>query len=206
MARPVAAMHSAEHHNGCDVPLYCPGNILDVVQSARLEKDSKYFVDQPTSKPLAQVLSAFEALPKNPTRDQVKAFVDANFLPAGTEIAPANLTDYQEHPGFLSRIKDENLRRFAHAKDAICRDCVSSALPARHPFVVPGGRFREFYYWDSYFTMEGLLIRGMNQTVKGMIENAMDYVNAYGFVPNGARIYFLNRSQPPFLAQMVRLY
>lgn len=27
-----------------------------------------------------------------------------------------------------------------------------------------------------------------------------------GFVPNGARIYYLNRSQPPLLAQMVRLY
>ncbi|KAI9598866.1 glycoside hydrolase [Syncephalis fuscata] len=210
---------SAEHHNGCDVPLYCPGKILDVVQSAHLEKDSKYFVDQPTSKPLAQVLSAFDALPEKPTKEQVKAFVDANFLPPGAEIAPANLTDYQENPAFLTKIKDENLRHFAHAihkkwkklgrvfhEEAICKGCASSALPARHPFVVPGGRFREFYYWDSYFTMEGLLISGMNQTVKGMIENAMDYVNEYGFVPNGARIYFLNRSQPPLLTQMVRLY
>ncbi|KAI8051017.1 glycoside hydrolase [Syncephalis plumigaleata] len=214
-----AGVVDAEHHRVCDVPLYCPGHFLDVVQSAHLEKDSKYFVDQPTSKPLAQVLSAFNALPKNPTKEQVKAFVDANFLPPGTEIAPANLVDYKENPSFLAEIKDENLRRFAHAvhkkwknlgrvfhKDAICSDCVSSALPARHPFVVPGGRFREFYYWDSYFTIEGLLISGLNQTVKGMIENAMDYVNEYGFVPNGARIYFLNRSQPPFLTQMVRLY
>jgi alpha,alpha-trehalase len=164
----------------------------------------QYFVDQPTSKPLAQVLSAFKALPENPTKEQVKAFVDANFLPPGTEIAPTNLTDYQENPGFLAKIKDENLRHFAHAvhkkwkklgrvfrKDVICSGCVSSALQARHPFVVPGGRFREFYYWDSYFTMEGLLISGLHQTVKGMIENTMVYVNEYGFVPNGARKYLL---------------
>ncbi|MGU0160043.1 trehalase family glycosidase [Escherichia coli] len=24
------------------------------------------------------------------------------------------------------------------------------------PYVVPGGHFREVYYWDSYFTMLGL--------------------------------------------------
>ena len=24
------------------------------------------------------------------------------------------------------------------------------------PYVVPGGRFSEIYYWDSYFTMLGL--------------------------------------------------
>lgn len=43
------------------------------------------------------------------------------------------------------------------------------ALPK--PFVVPGGRFREMYYWDSFFTIKGLLASGMHETVRGMIEN-----------------------------------
>ena len=34
-----------------------------------------------------------------------------------------------------------------------------SLLPLPKPYVVPGGRFREVYYWDSYFTMLGLAER-----------------------------------------------
>ena len=35
------------------------------------------------------------------------------------------------------------------------------------PFIVPGGRFREMYYWDSYWTIQGLLVSQMKETVKG---------------------------------------
>lgn len=46
-----------------------------------------------------------------------------------------------------------------------------SLIPLPKPFVVPGGRFREMYYWDSFFTIKGLLASGMHNTVRGMIEN-----------------------------------
>ena len=36
-----------------------------------------------------------------------------------------------------------------------------------NPFVVPGGRFRECYYWDSYWTILGLLGSIMTQTARG---------------------------------------
>jgi alpha,alpha-trehalase len=121
-------------------------------------------------------------------------------MPAGWDIGPAHLVDYEDSPDFLAYIQDPELRRFAHdvhrkwpklgrtiRSDRLCDGCVSSALTARHPFVVPGGRFREFYYLDTYFTIEGLLISGMTQTAKGMIENMLDMVDLYGFVPNGAR-------------------
>ena len=39
------------------------------------------------------------------------------------------------------------------------------------PFIVPGGRFREMYYWDSYWTIQGLLVSEMPETVKGMAAN-----------------------------------
>lgn len=39
-----------------------------------------------------------------------------------------------------------------------------------------------------------------------MIENFLDFVDEFGFVPNGARIYYLNRSQPPLLTLMVKVY
>lgn len=35
------------------------------------------------------------------------------------------------------------------------------------PFVVPGGRFREMYYWDSYWTIQGLIVSEMFDTVHG---------------------------------------
>lgn len=65
---------------------------------------------------------------------------------------------------------------------------------------------REFYYWDSYWTIEGLLLSGMDQTVKGMLENFLMMVKEYGMVPNGGRIYYTRRSQPPYLIPMFKLY
>lgn len=72
--------------------------------------------------------------------------------------------------------------------------------------VVPGGRFRESYYWDSYFTILGLLSCNMPNTTRNVIDNLLDDVANFGFVPNGGRIYYLDRSQPPLLSDMVVKY
>jgi alpha,alpha-trehalase len=74
------------------------------------------------------------------------------------------------------------------------------------PFIIPGGRFREYYYWDTFWTVEGLLVCEMKNTVRYMIDNFVQLVKNYGFIPNGGRIYYLNRSQPPFLIPIVDLY
>lgn len=71
------------------------------------------------------------------------------------------------------------------------------------PFIIPGGRFRESYYWDSYWIVLGLLACDMEVTAQGLVRNLLDDVSTYGFVPNGGRIYYLNRSQPPLLSDMV---
>ncbi|TPX57749.1 alpha,alpha-trehalase [Spizellomyces sp. 'palustris'] len=205
---------------GCDSPIYCPGPLLDAVQRAKIYKDSKTFVDKPTTKPLTQVLSAFNALGPTPSASAIKIFVDQNFGPEGTETEQVVPRDWKPSPAFLSSIKDGNLREWGQivhsywknltrdfkTQTVNCTECVSSLLPAKHTFVVPGGRFREFYYWDSYFVMEGLILSEMFETSHDIIENQMDFVEKYGFVPNGARIYYLNRSQPPMLTQMVDLY
>lgn len=100
-----------------------------------------------------------------------------------------------------------NLTRSVN-ESAVCSECENSLLSIRRPFVVAGGRFREPYYWDSYWILHGLLRSGGNFTgiARNQIENFLDFVEDYGFVPNGARVYYLNRSQPPLLAQMVRIY
>lgn len=73
-------------------------------------------------------------------------------------------------------------------------------------FCIPGGRFRELYYWDTYWIVNGLLLCDMKQTARGVIENIMSMVNRFGFMPNGNRVYYLNRSQPPLLILMVFNY
>ena len=59
---------------------------------------------------------------------------------------------------------------------------------------------------DSYWVLKGLLLSEMHQTVRGMIENFLVMVDKFGFVPNGGRVYYERRSQPPFLILMFKLY
>jgi len=73
-----------------------------------------------------------------------------------------------------------------------------------HPYVVPGGRFNEMYGWDSYFISVGLLEAGRVEMAKHMTDNHLYQVRHYGTVLNANRTYYLTRSQPPFLATMVR--
>lgn len=72
-----------------------------------------------------------------------------------------------------------------------------------HPYVVPGGRFNEMYGWDSYFIQLGLLRDGELDLAKDMADNFLYQVTNYGKVLNANRTYYLDRSQPPFLTQMV---
>ena len=80
----------------------------------------------------------------------------------------------------------------------------STLIPTPRVAIVPGERFRETYYWDSYWTVLGLIASGMLVTAEGVVENLLALVDAHGFVPNGARRYYLNRAQPPVLASTVR--
>jgi alpha,alpha-trehalase len=50
----------------------------------------------------------------------------------------------------------------------VCSLCTSSLLPIPEPFVVPGGRFVESYYWDTYWILRGLMVSGMSDTVEGV--------------------------------------
>src|SRR6267154_2602866 len=85
-------------------------------------------------------------------------------------------------------------------------DARSSLIPIPNPYVVPGGRFREVYYWDSYFTMLGLVQSGRTDLVKSMLDNFSHLILTVGHIPNGNRTYYLTRSQPPYFAAMVGLY
>ncbi|KAH9411980.1 trehalase [Ordospora pajunii] len=79
----------------------------------------------------------------------------------------------------------------------------STMLKVNNPFIIPGDRFRECYYWDAYWILEGLLNNGMNKTAIGMVENFIGLIRKYGYIPNGLRSYYLNRTQPPYFPMML---
>ncbi|SFV31018.1 alpha,alpha-trehalase TreA [Thermoflavifilum thermophilum] len=80
-----------------------------------------------------------------------------------------------------------------------------SLIPLPYRYIVPGGRFREVYYWDSYFTMLGLKESRDTALIEDMVKNFAYLINRFGFVPNGNRTYYLTRSQPPYFSLMVDL-
>lgn len=82
----------------------------------------------------------------------------------------------------------------------------SSLLALPQSYIVPGGRFSETYYWDSYFTMLGLAESGREDLLKCMADNFARMIENYGHIPNGNRTYYLSRSQPPVFALMVELF
>ncbi|WP_255886906.1 alpha,alpha-trehalase TreF [Erwinia persicina] len=82
----------------------------------------------------------------------------------------------------------------------------SSLLPLPKPYVVPGGRFGETYYWDSYFSMLGFASAGRCDLMRNMADNFAWMIDKYGHIPNGNRTYYLSRSQPPVFAMMVELF
>ena len=80
-----------------------------------------------------------------------------------------------------------------------------SLIPLPNPYIVPGGRFGEVYYWDSYFTMLGLQAAGKVEMIENMVNNFSHLIETIGFIPNGNRTYYLGRSQPPFYSMMVQM-
>jgi alpha,alpha-trehalase len=175
------------------------GPLFHDVQMARVFADSKTFVDARPLLPPGEIAGRYAAARGTPGFD-LKAFVAQNFVPP----RPADegvRTD-------TSRSMEEHIRALwpalTRTPDSV--DARSSLIPLPEAYVVPGGRFREVYYWDSYFTMLGLVESKRTDLVKNMLDNFAHLVVTVGHIPNGNRTYYLHRSQPPFFAAMVGLY
>jgi alpha,alpha-trehalase len=172
------------------------GDLFKQVQLTRVFSDNKTFVDcTPKSEP-SYILKEYAAQKAKDSFD-LKAFVHQHFnIPVAPDVKVTSgltlIKHLEELWGTLSRQKD-SVQRW------------SSLLPLPYPYIVPGGRFREIYYWDSYFTMQGLAVSNRYDLIEGMINNFVSLIDTYGHIPNGNRNYFLSRSQPPYFALMVSL-
>lgn len=141
-------------------------------------------------------------------------FVEKNFHPVGHDIEYVEPSDFQDKPAFLDNIKDKELLKVAKALNETWKELSrrsvhianggsTTLLKLPFPFIIPGGRFREFYYWDTYWILEGLLVCDMIKTSENIVRNFIEIINTYGYIPNGTRKYYLNRSEPPYFSHML---
>ncbi|XP_006462478.1 hypothetical protein AGABI2DRAFT_206816 [Agaricus bisporus var. bisporus H97] len=206
----------------CPSEIFCPGELLQTVNIAHLFPDDKTFADKPTSKSSQEVLAAFRNITNDTTYGQIIDFVEQNFGGEGRELEALTVPDFDPNPSFLQNVTNPLVQawsKIVHGywtqlirgtnSSNLCgsdSECESSLIPLNHTFVVPGGRFREQYYWDSFWIVEGLLESQLYSVVNSTLQNFMDELDTIGFIPNGGRIYYLDRSQPPLFIQMLDRY
>lgn len=174
------------------------GALFTAVQCGEVFADSKSFVDCIPLRPPAEIVADYIAAGGTvTTAEGLRRFVAENFAipqPAQVEVLPGE--------GLVAHIATL-WRALRHQPDRAVPG--SSLIPLPHPYIVPGGRFREVYYWDSYFTMLGLREGGEERLIESMVENFAWLIGRYGFIPNANRTYYLSRSQPPCFVLMVEL-
>ncbi|KIM43068.1 glycoside hydrolase family 37 protein [Hebeloma cylindrosporum] len=206
----------------CPSDIFCAGALLQTVNIAHLYPDDKTFVDKPTSKSAQAVLNDFKNISSSTTYGQVVNFVETDFTGEGLELQALALPNFNPSPPFLNNVTASLPKAFAQTvhgfwtqlirgtnSSTLCGSsgkCESSLIPLNHTFVVPGGRFREIYYWDSFWIVEGLIESQLFDIVNDTLQNFMDQLDQFGFIPNGGRIYYLNRSQPPLFTHMLSRY
>ena len=174
-----------------------PG-LFERVQLECVYADGKTFVDALPRTTPDVILEEYERAHDEPGFD-LRAFVTARF-----QDPPARASEYRSRTGVdIETHIDELWKVLERAPDQA--QPRSSLLPLPHRYIVPGGRFREIYYWDSYFTMLGLEQSGRHDVAVDMVRNFAYLIDRYGHIPNGNRTYYLSRSQPPFFSAMVNL-
>lgn len=183
---------------GIRTPSELYGPLFVAVQLGGVFPDSKTFVDAVPREPPDAIVARYER-EKGAPDFALRAFVERHFrLPAESP------TTYRTDPGVDVRTHIDKLWSVLEREPDVPQS-YSSLLPLPHRYVVPGGRFREIYYWDSYFTMLGLQESGRHDLVVDMVRNFAHLIDRFGHIPNGNRSYYLSRSQPPFFAAMIEL-
>ena len=173
------------------------GDLFIEVQMQKVFTDGKTFVDCIPKRKPADIMYDY-GMQKGPNFN-LKKFVEENFeIPqgAGANYKSDSTDDVVTHIKKLWPVLKRNPDKEVEG---------SSLLPLPYPYIVPGGRFREVYYWDSYFTMLGLKESGEIKTIRDMVSNFAYLIDTYGHIPNGNRTYYMGRSQPPFFSCMVEL-
>lgn len=165
-------------------------------------RDSKTFVDMPLKTDVYNMPVKFNnekdlRLFFEPANSDMKAFFHDDYTNANINVDPTHekwANDILDI--YISNTKKTNVSKYQAHRHSLIN------LP--FSFVSTSGRFQEIYYWDSYWIILGLLSVGCFEIAKDIVMNLLYLCKTYGFVPNGGRKYYTNRSQPPLLSKMIR--
>ena len=176
------------------------GQLFTDVQLSMAMGDNKTFTDAVPKYDRETILKKYKATGLG-VKDSAKLrdFVLENFKVPVTPNAGAGSEKVPSLKQHLEQLWPSLVRKSDVAEAG------SSLLSLPKTYIVPGGRFREIYYWDSYFTMLGLGVSNRFDLIENMLDNFQFLIDKYGHIPNGNRSYYLGRSQPPYFALMVEL-
>ncbi len=166
------------------------------VQTQRVFEDQKFFTDCVPKRSTKEILDLYRVYKKK------KDFKLFEFCKANFEFPSSSATGFVSDP---SKPVEEHINMLWDVLTKHTEQKGGTQMMLPNKFVVPGGRFREVYYWDSYFTMLGLQVSKKIDLIENMVNNFAYLIDHYGFIPNGNRSYFLSRSQPPFFSLMIEL-
>ncbi|KAH0707259.1 hypothetical protein KY290_011849 [Solanum tuberosum] len=200
---------------------------LEKVQEAALQTyghkgfDAKLFVDMSLRENLSETVEAFNKLPRtvngSVSKSDLDGFIGSYLSSPDKDLVYVEPMDFVAVPeGFLPKVKNSEVRAWALEVHSLWKNLsrkvadhvlekpeLYTLLPLKNPVIIPGSRFKEVYYWDSYWVIRGLLAGKMYETAKGIVTNLVSLIDQFGYVLNGARAYYSNRSQPPVLAAMI---
>ncbi|XP_002523413.2 trehalase [Ricinus communis] len=184
--------------------------------------DPKLYVDFSLKFNLSTTVKAFNELPRSGNGTvlvkDLEKFIATYFDGPSKDVLYYDPPDFVPEPdGFLPKVENQEVRIWALKVHSLWKNLSRKVsdevekhpelhtllpLPAA-PVIIPGSRFRELYYWDSYWVIRGLLASKMYETANAIVNNLIFLVNTYGYALNGGRAYYTNRSQPPLLSAMV---
>jgi alpha,alpha-trehalase len=166
------------------------------VQLARMFEDSKTFVDLTRDRSFRD-LERLYLQERDRIGFDLQDFVHEHFTDPGSTASSFETDMSRDMYSHISAMWNV----LSRGPDTLNQN--TSRIPLPNPYIVPGGRFKEIYYWDSYFTMIGLVSDNRMEIARDMLGNFAHMIDSLGFIPNGTRDYYLTRSQPPFFALMV---
>ena len=172
------------------------GELFQAVQTGRVYSDGKTFADLIPKRRMHQIQQEYLLAREDSTFD-LKEFINRHFYELD-----GHKTAYKTNPNDTPREHIMELWDVLERRNRLDR---GSLVAIPNKYVVPGGRFSEQFYWDSYFIMLGLAADGRWEMIEGMLKNFAYMIRKFGYIPTANRTYFLSRSQPPFFAPMVKL-
>lgn len=167
------------------------GPLFEMVQRDGVFPDSKTLVDcVPTTAP-HEIAERFDG-------ENIERFVAEHFLlpeDPVTGVDPSTVS----MEWYIDGLWEHLIREPVETREG------ETILELPYRSVVPGGRFRECYYWDSYFAAEGLAVTGRLDLIDELAANFASLIDRLGFIPNGGRVYYTSRSNPPLFHRILDL-